>query len=363
MSKILFEKIVCWENLKNAFGKTQLGSSKYKADAILFAKNETFNLKQLQKSIIDNTYKFDDYEEFIVYEPKERIINAPRYKDKVVQIAINNILKDVYNKCFIYDSYACIDNKGTHKCVDRIQHFMRKAKWKYGADCYVVKVDIKKFFYTIDRGILKRIITKKIRCKKTLSLVFKIIDSADSVDVLGLPLGNTLSQLCANIYLNELDQYAKRGLGLKYYVRFADDILIVVENKQRARDVLSLIKGFLKTNLKLETNYKKTKIFPLKQGTNSIGFKISCTHKLLRNESKKRIKRKIKKMPILISNGKMKTEKAEQMLNSWRGHAKNGCSKNFITKLTSEYDFLYTNKSGALRINKKGSKNKEVSKC
>ena len=352
MSQNLFERVISEENIQDAFRKTQLGKGKYKSEAILFSKNETHNLQILVKSLVDETYEFSDYEEFTVYEPKERVINAPRYRDKIVQIALNNVLKEVYNKCFIYDSYACIDNKGTHKCVDRIQNFMRKAKRKHGDSCYIIKIDIKKFFYSIDREILKKVVSKKIKCKKTFRLICKIIDSANVIDEVGLPLGNTLSQICANIYLNELDQYAKRGLRLKYYVRFADDLVIVVENKQRAIKVLNLIEKYLHEALKLETNKSKTKIFPLRQGVNSVGFKIHTTHRLLRNDSKKRIKRKSKKMLKLIITNKMTIDKAEQMLNSWNGHAMHGCSKNFVDYLLTKNKHICLTQKGTFKINR-----------
>lgn len=352
MPKLLFDRIVSDENMQDAFRRTQLGKGKYKKDAILFARNQTYNIKKLQQSLIDETYEFDDYEEFTVYEPKERIINAPRYKDKVVQIAINNVLKEVYNPCFIYDSYACIDGKGTHKCVERINYFIRKAKWQYGEDAYIIKMDIKKFFYTINRNILKKILANKIKCKKTLMVLYKIIDSADKIDELGLPLGNTISQICANIYMNELDQYAKRKLGIKYYVRFADDICIVVKNKEKAQETLNLLVEFLNTRLHLQVNKKKTKIFPIRQGVNSIGFKIHTTHRLLRNDSKKRVKRKLRKMKGLFFLGRLTIEKAEQMLNSWLGHSRYGCNCNFVNKLVSKYDFLYLNNKGNFKINR-----------
>lgn len=201
----IFKRITDEENIYKSYKQTRLGQSKYKFDAIIFHKDETYNLLKLRESLINETYEFGGYTKFKVYEPKERIIHAPFYKDKIIQIAINNVLKEIYYPCFIYDSYACIDNKGTHKCAKRIQHFMRKAKWQYGTNTYVVKIDMKKFFYSIDRKILKDILLKKIKCKKTIRLLYKIIDSADAIDELGLPLGNTISQIGANIYMNEAD--------------------------------------------------------------------------------------------------------------------------------------------------------------
>ncbi len=342
----LFDRIVDEENIYDAYKQSLKGKGKYKNNAMKFALDETYNLRELRRSLIDETYQFDGYEEFPVFEPKERIINAPFYKDKIVQLAINNILKELYNSTFIYDSYACIDDKGTHKCVDRIQHLMRKAKWKYGDGTYVIKGDIKKFFYSIDRDVLKILLPKKIKCKKTLRLLFKIIDSADIIDLLGLPLGNTLSQICANIYMNELDQFCKRKLGLKYYVRYMDDFFIFVESKDEADRVLKLVREFVEEKLHLKLNKDKTKAFPLAQGLNAIGYKIYVTHRLLRNDSKKNIKRKIKAMPHLILEGKLTVEKAEQILNSWKGHAEHANSHNFIQGLISEHDFLYLVKKG-----------------
>lgn len=351
----LFNKITNEENIYKAYKKALKGKGKYHIEAMTFTLDEVYNLNELRTSLINEAYKFDGYTTFTVYEPKERVINAPHFKDKIVQLAINNVLKDVYNPCFIFDSYACIDGKGTHKCVDRIQHLMRKAKWEYGETTTILKCDVKKFFYTIDREVLKSLLPKKVRCKKTLSLLFKIIDSANDIDLLGLPLGNTISQLCANIYLNELDQFCKRKLGLRYYSRYMDDTIAFVKDKQTAKETLKLITEFVENKLKLTLNKNKSKIFPLEQGVNAIGYKIYPTHRLLRNDSKKKIKRKIKAMPHLIKEGKLTIEKAEQILNSWLGHAKHGNSYNFIKKLIMKYNFLYITNikdKKVLKINK-----------
>lgn len=357
----LFDKIIDEENLDKAYRKALKGKSKYKNETILFSNDETVNLRDLRQSLIDETYQFEGYIRFPVYEPKERIVDAPHFKDKIVQLAINNILKEIYNPKFIHDSFACIDERGTHKCVDRIQHFMKQANRQYGDDAFIVKVDMKKYFYSIDRDILKNLLPKSIICEKTLRLIFKIIDSADIIDSLGLPLGNTLSQICANIYLNELDQYCKRRLSIKYYVRYMDDAILIMPTKEEASLTLELIKQFAKDRLNLILNENKSKIFPINQGINVVGFKIYATHRLLRNDSKKKIKRKVKAMPKLICEGRLTIEKAEQMLNSWLGHAKHSDSYNFIKSLMKKNNFLYLECNGdkrKLKINEK--KLKEV---
>lgn len=129
-----------------------------------------------------------------------------------------------------------------------------------------------------------------------------------------------------------------------------DDIIIIVENKEKAKQVVEEVPAFIKSRLNLEVNENKTKIFPLNQGVNAIGFKIYTTHRLLRNDSKKKIKRKAKKMGRLLEEGKMATEKAEQILNSWKGHADNGSSYNFIQRLLKRNDYIYMNNKGVLKI-------------
>ncbi len=351
MSQTLIDRILDINNLESAFKLTQKGEGKYDTDSMKFYSNLTYNLYKLQKRLKDNKYEFGNYIRFKVYEPKEREINAPHFEDKLVQLAINNIIKDIIQPKFIYDSYACIEGKGTHSCVERISHFIRKASWQYGDTATIIKIDIKKFFYTINRDILKDILPKVIKCKESLKLIFKIIDSADKIDFIGLPLGNTLSQICANIYMNTLDQYCKRKLGLKYYVRYADDIVIIVENKEVANKVLDDINNFIETTLDLKTNANKTKVFPIEQGVNTVGFKIYKTHRLLRNDSKKKIKRRVKAMPHLIKEGRLTVEKAEQMLNSWKGHSDYGCNFNFLNRLINRYSFIYIDDNGTLKIN------------
>lgn len=347
----IFGLIVEKANIEKSYNRTLKGDGKYNIEAMIFKQDETYNLKQLVNTLIEETYEFDGYIRFPVFEPKKRIVDAPHFKDKIVQLAINNVLKEVYKDKFIFDSYACIEGKGTHKCADRIQRLMQRAQWEYGPDATIIKSDIEKFFYSIDRDLLKKLLPKTIKCKKTLRLIFKIIDSADVIDLLGLPLGNTLSQICANIYLNEMDQYCKRVLRVKYYVRYMDDIIMIVPNRDKAKEIMASMKDYTNNVLNLKFNFNKTKFFPIKQGVNAIGYKIYTTHKLLRSDSKKKIKRKIKAMPDLIRNKKLTILKAESMLNSWMGHASHANSYNFIQDIMNKFDFIYRDHKGNLRIN------------
>lgn len=334
--KHLFDQMISDENIQKAYLNTQKGRLKYHIDSLVFTNDLTFNLKSLKQSILDKSYSPGEYYRFKVYDPKERTIDTPAYADKIVQHMINNILAPIYRNCYIYDSYSCIVGKGTHAAVLKIFQNLKLGQ-RYN-DPYVVRVDIRKFFYTINRGILKSIIARKITCSNSLWLINKIIDS--SPEPIGLPLGCTTSQLFSNIYLNQLDQYIKRKLKAKYYVRYADDMILIVDGKEKAKECLKDIRLFLRDKLNLDVNENKSMCSPLRNGVNMVGFYMKTTHRKLRRRSKKRIKRKIKKMKRLIENGSMKIEKAKQMMNSWYGHARYSDSFNFIQYLLKRFDYV-----------------------
>lgn len=345
-----FDRIVDKENFKLAHEQQNLGKTKYTQGAIEFNRNATYNLERLRQEVISGEYQFGDYSSFYVYEPKERLIHAPSFRDKIVQCAVNNIIKEIYFPKFIKDSYSCIDGKGTLNCANRISEFMKNAHKSYGEKATIVKIDIKKFFYSINREIMKEILKIKLKCNKTIGLIFKIIDSASKISEKGLPLGNTISQICANVYMDVIDQFCKRRESIKYYVRYADDIVMIVKNKDYAKEILNKVIDLLKNKLDLEVNKNKTKIFSILQGINIVGFKIYIGYRLLRDDCKRKIKRKLKKFSRLISIGRITIFKAEQMINSWLGHAKNGNSSNFISYLMNRFRYLYYDKKRNLRI-------------
>ena len=337
MTKNLFEKAIDYNNLKESYKRTQFGKRKYKKEAILFDMARERNLVKLWRELKNETYIPSDYIEFKVYEPKERIINAPKIRDKIVQFSVHTVLQDVYYSKFINSSYACLEGRGTHRAVNKVQHNIRHCKWKNGGG-WILKMDVAKFFYSINRDILKRIIRKKIKDKKFLVLLDKIIDSSPEGKK-GIPLGNVTSQDFANIYLNEVDQYAKRYLGLKYYVRYMDDIIIVVPTKEEAQDARDKIIKFLDEKLDLKTN-NKTKIFPIEQGVNAYGFKIFTTHKLVRNSAKSAMKRRIKAMDRKIQSGEISEKYVQNCVSSWLGHARHSNSYNLSKKIFNKYKYI-----------------------
>lgn len=335
----LYERIYDTKNLEESYKRTQSGNRKYRKEAIYFAMSKERKLRCLQKELEDRTYRPGSYIEFYVFEPKKRLVHAPHIRDKIVQFSIHTVLQGIYRSVFIKDSYACLEEKGTHEAVHRIQHYMRLAQWKY-EEPYIVKIDVRKFFYSINRDILKTIYRKKIPESEQdfLRILDMIVDSSPEGER-GLPLGNVTSQDFANIYLNEVDQFCKRYLGLKWYVRYMDDICIIVKDRETARDVLAKIRTYVKDHLDLELN-EKTHIYPLAQGINTLGFRIHTTHLEVRNSSKAAMKRRIKKIDEKVQSGRLTKKQAQQSVNAWLGHARHSNSYNLAKKIFEKYDYI-----------------------
>lgn len=198
-------------------------------------------------------------------------------------------------------------------------------KRKYGK-YYILKCDIKKYFYNIDKNILYNIMKKYIKDKKLLNLTYIFI--FDNDEKIGIPIGNYTSQFFANIYLNELDKYVKQELKVKYYIRYMDDIILLVKTKEECIYLKQQIYEFITKNLNLDYN-KKSRYYPSNMGVNFCGYRIYETHKLLRERSKKKIKKNIKKWNKLYLNENLDYKKMLLCWNSWRGHAKHCNSYNF----------------------------------
>ena len=258
--------------------KRASNTRRYRSDVIKFEINLEVNIVNLIESIRNNKYKVGKYREFKIYEPKIRTIRCLPFIDRIVhQWYVNEFIKPYFVCRFINDSYACINGRGTHLAVKSLQKYMRIYKRRYN-DYYVIQCDIKKFFESINRDILFNILSKKIKDKLLLEFTKKII--YENNDFRGIPIGNYTSQYFGNIYLNELDYYIKHELRIKYYVRYLDDFILLVENKDRANKILDKIRIYLRDVLDLELN-KKTKIYPHKLGINFCGYIIYETHILI----------------------------------------------------------------------------------
>ena len=284
----LYSKITTFENLILADANARKGK-KHQYGVQQFDKNPQGNLLLLQEELINDRYQTSAYTTFTVYEPKERIIySLPYFPDRITHHAIMNIMEPYFRSWFTNDTYSSIKGKGIRNAVDNV----KKALKDIPGTKYCLKLDIKKFYPSIDHDILKALLRKKIKDKQLLSLLDGIIESTD-----GVPIGNYLSQYFANFYLTYFDHWLKETLKVKYYFRYADDIIILSDNKQELHRILGLIKGYLNTELKLQVkgNYQ---IFPVeKRGIDFVGYVFYHTHVRIRKTIKKRFARAMKKTP------------------------------------------------------------------
>lgn len=313
----LYHKIYDFENLYNSYKLAKKGK-RYNNDVIRFTRHLERNLITIQNELIWHEFEVGKYNEFYVYEPKKRLIKSLPFRDRIVQHSLNTIINPLLDKRFIYDTYACRADKGTHAGADRVTYFLRKAKRKWDK-VYCLQADVSKYFYSIDHDILMNIYKTKIKCKDTLQLLDKIIRSDG--DGVGIPIGNLTSQLSANLYLNELDQFVKHRLKVKFYVRYMDDFVLIHKDKDYLWNVLEEIEAFLHNKLKLHLN-NKTDIFPIKRGLDFLGYRIWPTHRLLRKKSKKKIKRRMIKYEKQYLAGKLDIKTIQRSLAGWLGHAK-----------------------------------------
>lgn len=289
----------------------------------------------LEDKLRSGEYKPGKYNTFTIYIPKERVIKALPFQDRIVhQWYIEEFIKPYYQKRFIKDSYACIEGRGAHLAVKNLQKYMRKMEYK-NKKYYILKCDIKKFFYNIDREVLYSILKRVINDKKLLSLTEVILNDDDDK---GIPIGNYTSQFFANIYLNELDKFIKYNLRIRYYVRYMDDFVLLLNSTEECKKTVDTLRKFLKDNLKLELN-NKTRYFPGYQGVSFCGYRVFSTHILVRGSNKNKMKRKITKWNKLYKEGKIDLKKVQSSYNSWLGHISHTNSYNLKNRMTERMIF------------------------
>lgn len=311
----LYQRICSIENLNLADSIARKGKHNQPGIKAHDKKRES-NIAELRESLINKTYTTSEYTTFKIYEPKERVIfRLPYYPDRIVHHAVMNILEPVFMATFTADTYSCIKGRGIHAAARSLRCALKdKENTKY-----CLKLDIKKFYPNVDHAILKQLLRKKIKDEDLLWLLDGIIDSAE-----GLPIGNYLSQYFANFYLTYFDHWLKEDLKVRYYFRYADDIVILSSNKPYLHELLYQIRTYLQENLKLQlkSNYQ---IFPVDAiGIDFVGYVFRHSHVLLRKSIKKSFAR-------AVARGKNK-----QSISSYKGWAKHCNSKNLIKKVFHE---------------------------
>lgn len=322
----LFDKIISLENLYLADEKARKGKLNTYGVKVHDQK-KTENLQKLHQMLKDGTYKTSEYFVFKIYEPKERIIyRLPYFPDRIVHHAIMNVLESIWVKTFTTDTCACIKQRGTMEAYRKMKKYLKDEK----GTAYCLKIDVRKFYPSIDHDCLKKIVRRKIKDKRLLNLLDEIIDSAP-----GVPIGNYLSQYFANLYLAYVDHKIKENLHVKYYIRYADDMVFLDESKEKLSQILYQVEQLLnEIKLKLKDNQQ---IFPVglnkkdlhKRGIDFVGFVFYHKQILIR----KRIKQSFARKCAHINKLNISDKQYKQNIAAWLGWAKYSNANNLKHKL------------------------------
>lgn len=311
----LYEKICSLENLRLADEIARKGKG-FQYGIKLHDKNREANILALHQMLLEKTYKTSTYTTFKVYEPKEReVFRLPYFPDRITHHAVMRILEPIFVATFTNDTYSCIKGKGIHSAAKAVKLALKDVS----GTTYCLKLDITKFYPNVDHAVLKSLLNRKFKDKDLLWLLGEIIDSAP-----GLPIGNYLSQYLANFYLTYFDHYLKEELKVKYYFRYADDLVILSSDKQYLHGLLSEIRIYLAQELRLSVkgNYQ---VFPVAaRGIDFVGYRFYHTHTLLRKGIKQRFARMLARRKNPASTA------------SYMGWAKHCNSKHLIKKLLNE---------------------------
>ena len=313
----LYENSFSEDALYSAYMDARKGKRK-KIATFDFEKNIGSQIHDLSTELMTNTYTPKPYMKFEVFEPKKRTIYAPHFRDLVVQHAIYRKIYPIFDKAFIDHSYACRKGKGTHAASVYTQNEMKK----YDGELYYVKLDIKKFFYNIDRDVLRKLFEKKIKDKKFIDLMMLFTDIGTPR---GIPIGNLLSQIYALIYMNPVDHFIKRSLKARSYVRYVDDMVVIGVSRDEAVYIKDEVGKFLSKELHLE--YSHWMISKIKRGINFVGYRTWKSVKFVRKHSMYKFRKSAKRKNI-------------ESITSLIGHARGTATLPYFRKLLTEHDIL-----------------------
>jgi len=364
----IYHKVCSIENLYRAAKATLAKGRRYFEEGAQFSFHCEREISRLREELLTETYKHGRYTLFKVYDPKERVIAAAPMRDRVVHHAVHDVIEPVLDRMFIYDSYACRKDKGTHRALRRASSFLH-------ANRYTLHLDVKGYFPSIRHDVLKSILQRYIVDEKTLWLLNEIIDSSHYLSMedrqssifnlqssiahpqlslfdppsslnlqssipKGLPIGNLTSQFFANLYLNELDQYVKHTLKWRYYLRYMDDMALFDNDKARLRMLGEELGDFVEARLKLRF-HEGASPMPVSRGLTFLGFRLFPNHWRLKSGSVNRFVRRMKGYQKDCAEGKMPPEKLTQSVQSWIAHASYAQTYELRRQLLSRLAFTF----------------------
>ena len=344
----LWPKVIAWENLLLALAKASKGKRR-RPDVAEFALQREVNLLTLQQELIEEAYQPGGYRLFTIYERKPRVIAAAPFRDRVVHHAVMNIIEPPLDRRFIADSYACRAGKGVHAAVNRYQQFAQRNEW-------VLKLDISRYFPSIDHLLLKQALQRRIKDKLVMNLLETIIDSSPASsqppaffpgdDLLtamerprGIPIGNLTSQFFANLYLDDLDHWLLETRRLPGYMRYVDDLFLFSSDKVQLRETEAALQEYL-LRLSLTLHPTKIQLRRTSERVDVLGYTVSRTRRWLRNDNGCRAIRRFRGFAERYARGEIDFfHDILPRLQSWNGHAIHGETEKLREKIFNEIYF------------------------
>lgn len=330
--KNLYPCIYDFDNLYHAWRRARRGGKRTWPSVAAFEIDLEPNLWALHRELRSREYTPGPYRHFTIYEPKVRRISAAPFRDRVVHHALMQVTWPIFEARMIHDSYACRVGKGTHRAIDRCQHFARGHR-------YVLQCDVVEFFPSIDHQILRTHLARHIACVPTLALIDRILEGGAGVldahytqqwfpgDTLlaacrprGLPIGNLTSQNWANWYLNALDQFVKHRLRCRAYLRYCDDFLLFADDKPTLWRWRAEIVDFLQ-GLRLTLHEDRAQVYPVKAGIPWLGFRVFTMHRRLLRRNVKAFARRLRAQRDAYQRGELTLEAVQRSLHAWIAHA------------------------------------------
>ena len=330
----MWERLTSFQNLLLSFKQAARGRRGRPSVADFELHLETA-LPELRAELFEGRYRPGKYVSFTIHDPKKRLISAAPFRDRVAHHALCNLIEPIFEPKFIHDSYANRLNKGTHKALDRLTQYMRRFD-------YVLSMDVKQFFPSIDHQILLDYLAKYILEPRTLQLCGQIIATGQGVlkdeyemvyfpgDTLfasqrprGLPIGNLTSQFLANFYLNPFDHFIKRSLKCKGYLRYVDDMLLFSNDKQELMRSRGLALEFL-ADYRLTVHENSAQLRPTRIGVPFLGFQVFPDHRRLKRRKAIHARRRFKALAARYAAGEIDQKAVQARIQAWTAHAAHG---------------------------------------
>jgi len=330
----IWEKLTTLYNLELAFHKAAAGR-RGRASVAEFERNLEVNLPLLREELVEERYRPGQYVSFHIHDPKKRLISAAPFRDRVVHHALVNMIEPIFERKFIFDTYANRKGKGTHKALDRCTYFMRRYR-------YVLPLDIRQFFPSIDHQVLLDMLFQVVADARVQNLCRQIVASGLGVlrdeyemvyfpgdDLLsasrprGLPIGNLTSQFWANVYLNPLDQFIKRQLKCRAYLRYVDDMLLFSNDKHGLHAWRQAVIDFV-AGLRLTVHENSAQPRPCRVGVPFLGFQVYPDHRRLKRRKVVHARRRLKALAARYQAGQIDSEKVRAHIVAWTNHACHG---------------------------------------